>query len=75
MQIKCANRKCVCVVITSHSYCSQWCEEHAKDELLPCGCGHAICNEIYGSPAGRQGAPGEQLPRKRGLARLFGSRS
>ncbi len=47
MQVKCAHPKCMCVVAESKPYCSGWCEENARDEVPPCGCGHPICEQIY----------------------------
>jgi hypothetical protein len=51
MQVKCAHPKCMCRVEGGGRYCGPWCEEHAREEAAPCGCGHPICEQIYNRPA------------------------
>ncbi len=46
MQVKCAHSKCMCVVPGEKEFCSKWCQ-NGRDEMLPCSCGHAICQQIY----------------------------
>lgn len=42
---KCAHDRCSCTVDKDHKYCSQACEDTAKDglETLGCDCGHSGC--------------------------------
>jgi hypothetical protein len=47
MQVKCAHPKCMCAVPEGKKYCNEWCEDNARDEMPPCSCGHAICEQIY----------------------------
>lgn len=57
MQVKCAHRKCMCVVPEGKQFCSEWCQSNARDEGPPCGCGHAICEQIYKRNVPRATAP------------------
>lgn len=47
MQVKCARPKCMCVVPGEKEYCSEWCRKNLRDEMVPCSCGHATCEQIY----------------------------
>ena len=47
MQVKCAHPKCMCAVPEGKHYCCDWCQKNARDEIPPCSCGHALCEQIY----------------------------